>query len=180
MEKKEIYLRELKQEDANELLDLEVENIGFANEFAILKEAGFYTLEHQQSRISKMQLSRKCDIEYAYGIFRSEDNVLMGTLNLFGIVRGPIQGAWLGYFLGEKYNGKGYTTCAVKEVIQIAFQQLHLHRIEAGAMPENMRSLRVLEKCGFIKEGLSKKNVLVNGSWEDHFLFALINPLDES
>lgn len=179
MKNKEIYLRELKQDDAKELLKLEVENIGFASEFAILKEEGFYTLEYQQNRISKMQIGRKCDVEYTYGIFRTEDDVMMGTLNLFGIVRGPIQGAWLGYFLGEKYNGKGYTTSATKEAIQIAFKQLHLHRIEAGAMPKNVRSVRVLEKCGLVKEGLSKKNVLVNGKWEDHYLFAIINPLDE-
>jgi len=45
-------------------------------------------------------------------------------------------------------------------------------------MLQNIGSIRVLEKAGFHKEGLSKKNVKINGKWEDHLHFAIVNPDD--
>lgn len=60
-----------------------------------------------------------------------------------------------------------------------AFDHLQLHRIEAGVMPHNKASIRVLEKAGFHKEGVAKKNVKINGKWEDHQVLAIINPEDE-
>ena len=55
-----------------------------------------------------------------------------------------------------------------------AFHVLDLHRIEAGVQPHNIGSIRVLEKAGFQKEGLSRQNVKINGEWKDHYLFAIL------
>jgi [ribosomal protein S5]-alanine N-acetyltransferase len=66
----------------------------------------------------------------------------------------------------------------VRLVVGYAFEVLKLHRIEAGVMPHNIGSIRVLEKTGFHKEGLSKKNVKINGKWEDHLHFAIVNSND--
>jgi ribosomal-protein-alanine N-acetyltransferase len=59
-----------------------------------------------------------------------------------------------------------------------AFSDLKLHRLEAGVMPRNTASTRVLEKAGYLREGLMKQNMLVNGTWEDHWHFAQVNPVD--
>ncbi|EKF36006.1 MULTISPECIES: GNAT family N-acetyltransferase [Bacillus] len=56
-----------------------------------------------------------------------------------------------------------------------AFQVLDLHRIEAGVQPHHLGSIRVLEKSGFQKEGLSRQNVKINGEWKDHDLFAILS-----
>ena len=88
------------------------------------------------------------------------------------------QSCWLGYYLGQEHNGRGYTTEAIRLVLDYAFRDLKLHRIEAGVMPHNAGSIRVLEKVGFEREGLSKKNVRINGEWEDHLHLAIINPDD--
>jgi ribosomal-protein-alanine N-acetyltransferase len=66
-------------------------------------------------------------------------------------------------------------TEAVRLVVRFAFEQLKLHRLEAGVMPHNLGSIRVLEKAGFHKEGIAKKNVKINGRWEDHQILAIIN-----
>ncbi len=83
-----------------------------------------------------------------------------------------------GYFLDEKHNGRGFTTEAVQLIVDYAFAELQLHRIEAGVMPHHSGSMRVLEKAGFHKEGLARKNVKINGRWEDHQVLAIINPED--
>lgn len=70
---------------------------------------------------------------------------------------GFLQSAFIGYFLDGKYNGKGYATKAVKLAVDYAFNELELHRIEAGVMPNNKASIRVLEKAVFHKEGIARK-----------------------
>lgn len=93
-------------------------------------------------------------------------------------MRGSLQSAFIGYFLDKSQNGKGYATEAVKLITLFAFDTLKLHRIEAGVMPSNPASIRVLEKAGYHKEGIAVKNVRINGKWEDHQVLAIINPND--
>ncbi|HFJ9286865.1 TPA: GNAT family N-acetyltransferase, partial [Bacillus toyonensis] len=78
----------------------------------------------------------------------------------------------------REHNSRGYTTEALRLVVDFAFRELKLHRIEAGAMPSNIASIRVLEKVGFKKEGIAKENVKINGKWTDHQILAIINSLD--
>jgi [ribosomal protein S5]-alanine N-acetyltransferase len=91
------------------------------------------------------------------------------------VVRSNLQSCWIGYFLDKEHNGKGYMTEAVKLVVEYAFKDLNLHRIEAGVMPHNIGSMNVLLKAGFHKEGIAKKNVKINGTWENHQILAIIN-----
>lgn len=63
-------------------------------------------------------------------------------------------------------------TEAVKLAVRFAFDEAGLHRVQAGVMPHNVRSIRVLEKAGFRNEGLSKRYLNINGVWKDHLIFA--------
>ncbi|MRS03541.1 N-acetyltransferase, partial [bacterium] len=90
-----------------------------------------------------------------------------------------IQSCFIGYTLDQELNGKGYASEAVRGMVDYGFNVLNLHRIEAGVMPSNLPSQRVLEKCGFIREGLARKNVNINGKWEDHYTYGIVNPKDE-
>lgn len=103
---------------------------------------------------------------------------LIGDISLTQISRGDLQSCYTGFTLDKEYNGKGYTTEALKLVVDFAFKELKLHRIEAGAMPDNIASIRVLEKAGFEKEGIAKENLKINGKWTDHQILAIINSLD--
>ena len=69
----------------------------------------------------------------------------------------------------------GYATEVVKCLLQFGFAQLTLHRIEAGCAVENLASAKVLEKCGFIKEGRCRKKLPIRGEWKDNFEFALLD-----
>jgi RimJ/RimL family protein N-acetyltransferase len=172
-----IYLRPFSPEDAVELLKLQLDNRRFFERFSMERNEDFYTVESQLKRIQQYEEERKLDQTYMFGIFAKE-GTLIGTIDLFQVLRGSLQGAFIGYFLDEKHNGKGYTTEAVKLLVGYAFNELKLHRIEAGVMPHNLGSIRVLEKSGFHKEGISVKNVKINGKWEDHQMLAIINPND--
>ena len=66
-------------------------------------------------------------------------------------------------------------TEAVQKIIEFAFQEVKLHRIEGNVMPKNLASRAILKKCNFICEGISKKYLKINGIWEDHLHYVLLN-----
>lgn len=173
----QIYLRELNVADADSLLELQLNNRAFFEQFSMLRTEDYYTLDKQMQLIEEWKQSAERDEEYRFGVFLDEK--LIGTINLFQVLRSSLQSAFIGYFLDQKHNGKGYMTEAVQLLIEYAFNELKLHRIEAGVMPHNIGSIRVLEKSGFHKEGIARKNVKINNRWEDHQVLAIINPNDE-
>lgn len=173
-----IYIRLLEEKDAEGLWKLELKNRDFFKEFSIARTEEFYTLNFQQQLINTWKENAKQDIDYHFGIFLQESNELIGSVNLYMVRREPAHNAIVGYVLDKDSNGKGFMTLAVKKLVAYAFHTLNLHRLEAGVMPHNIGSIRVLEKAGFHKEGIAKSNVKINGEWEDHQILAIINPND--
>ena len=83
--------------------------------------------------------------------------------------------AEIGYWLGEKYWGRGIVTSAVEAVTRYAFTDLRLSRVYAYTFPSNKASARVLEKAGYRYEGRSKRHVVKGGTRRDCLLFAIGN-----
>ena len=110
---------------------------------------------------------------YPFLVFR-DDDLLVGGLTLGQIKRGVVQAATLGYWIGAPYAGKGFMSRAVRAVISFAFGTLRLHRIEASCLPQNVPSIRLLEHMGFTREGYARAYLRINGAWEDHLLYALL------
>lgn len=97
-----------------------------------------------------------------------------GQLNVWGIARGSLSSATIGYWVGERFAGRGITPAAVALATDLCFTDLRLHRMEICIRPENRASLRVVEKLGFRYEGLRRKYIHIDGDWRDHFAFALV------
>jgi ribosomal-protein-alanine N-acetyltransferase len=119
--------------------------------------------------------------EYASGVavplllFAREDDTLIGGLTIGHIRRGAAQSCMIGYWMGERFSGQGHMTAGLDLVKGYIFGQLALHRIEAACIPENVRSIRLLEKAGFQREGYMKEFLKIRGEWRDHLLYALIS-----
>lgn len=115
------------------------------------------------------------DHAYPFLVFRSGDEMLVGGLMLANIRRGIVQAGTLGYWVGEAHARQGYMTAALRALLPFAFGGLSLHRVEAACIPTNVPSIRLLEKCGFIREGLARRYLCINGAWQDHYLYGLVN-----
>ena len=126
-------------------------------------------------RVRHYQREAREDLGYAFLIFRDADDKLIGGLTLSNVRRGVTQAAVLGYWLGLPFVKHGYMTEAVSAVATFAFEDLHLHRLEAATMPSNVPSIGVLERNGFRAEGLSRRLLKINGTWEDHLLHGLLS-----
>ncbi|MEM5009756.1 GNAT family protein [Niallia taxi] len=174
----QIYIRSFKVIDAAALLQFQINNKEFFEKYAMERASDYYTINKQIELINGWSNAWKDDTHYQFGIFSKETEQLVGTLSLFQVLRGSLQSAFIGYFIDLSHNGRGYGTEAVKLAVDYAFHSLHLHRIEAGVMPHNIGSIKVLEKSGFHKEGIARKNVKIHGKWEDHQVLAILNPHD--
>ncbi|NMG38898.1 GNAT family N-acetyltransferase [Chelativorans sp. ZYF759] len=117
--------------------------------------------------------------EYAQGaamsllIFENQTGRLTGGISMGNIRRGVAQSAQIGYWMGEQHAGKGYMGAAIRLLLEHGFDVMRLNRIEAACIPDNERSIRVLEKAGFRREGLLRSYLRINGAWRDHFLYAI-------
>ncbi|MBD3297982.1 MAG: GNAT family N-acetyltransferase, partial [candidate division Zixibacteria bacterium] len=103
----------------------------------------------------------------------AEQPTLIAKISYTQIFRGPFHACYLGYAIDEAYTGRGLITQALGMTNDYMFGELNIHRIMANYMPENVASGRVLEKLGFVKEGLAKDYLRINGEWRDHVLTSL-------
>jgi [ribosomal protein S5]-alanine N-acetyltransferase len=103
---------------------------------------------------------------------RREDRALMGAITLDNIRRGPAQTANVGYWIGPDYARQGYMLEALEAVVGYAYGPLDLGRIEAACLPENAASRGLLERAGFVREGLALAYLQIAGRWRDHVLYA--------
>lgn len=128
-----------------------------------------------RKRLRHYQREQREDLGYAFLLFSEEGETLMGGLTLTNVRRGVTQSAALGYWLGAPFAGQGRMTDAVRVLLPYAFGALRLHRVEAASMLANTPSIRVLERCGFAREGVARRYIQVNGAWRDHILFARVS-----
>jgi ribosomal-protein-alanine N-acetyltransferase len=114
------------------------------------------------------------DEGFAFLIFESTSDELLGGLTLGGIRRGVAQAATLGYWMGAPHAGQGRMTRAVAAVVRFGFDTLRLHRIEAACIPDNAPSIALLERNGFQREGFARAYLKIDDAWRDHILLALL------
>ena len=103
-----------------------------------------------------------------------ESDAIIGVINFSQIIYGGFKNAYLGYYLFDGFTGKGFMTEGLNLALKRAFGDLRLHRFEANIQPENLASIAVVKRCGFTKEGFSRKYLKVGGKWCDHERWAII------
>jgi len=131
-------------------------------------------------RIKRYAEDLRTDQGYAFLIVRSCDGGLVGGLTLANIRRGVAQAGSLGYWMGLPFVRQGYMTAAVRAIIPFAFVTLRLHRLEAACIPTNAASVKLLQHTGFAREGYARESLCINGTWQDHLLYARLKDATKS
>jgi ribosomal-protein-alanine N-acetyltransferase len=160
-------IRPLTPADAEEIAALYVANREFLAPFEPDRTEEFFTAEFQRQRIEVAG-----DDHWRWGIV--DGGELAGMITLADVIRGALQLGNVGYWVDRGHNGRGLASAAVADVIEFAFGEGGLHRLEAGTLIHNHVSQRVLEKNGFERFGLARKLLRINGEWRDHVLFERI------
>ncbi|HET9221223.1 MAG TPA: GNAT family N-acetyltransferase [Roseiflexaceae bacterium] len=177
-----LVLRTVDHTFAARCLDYVARNREFFEAWNPVVDETFYTLAFQEGRLKLDYELRSQDRAVRLWLFKRDDRAferVVGDLAFSNIVRGAFQSCHLGYKIDGAESSRGLMTEALARASRFAFEQLKLHRIEANIMPRNARSRRVIEKLGFVNEGLSRKYLKIAGVWEDHLHYVMLNPDEE-
>lgn len=169
-----VYLRPARQSDWREWAVLRAES----RDFLVPWEPSWSSDSLSRSAFRRRLRSHEAEWQrgtgYSFLMFHGEDDALLGGVTLSNVRRGVAQSANLGYWVGERFARQGYMTEGLTAALDFAFERLALHRIEAACLPGNLASQALLRKIGFQEEGYSRQYLRINGRWQDHRVFAVL------
>ena len=163
-------IRPIRLRDARALERELAENRGWLRKWEATNPHGPMSFDVRSS-IRSLQQNARAGLGLPFVI--EYEGEVAGQLNVSSIAYGSLSSATIGYWVSERFAGKGATPTAVALATDHCFFGVGLHRMEICIRPENAPSLRVVEKLGFRYEGLRRRYIHINGDWRDHFCFAL-------
>ena len=174
IEGERLYLKTFIESDARSLSELLTNNKYFWAQYEPLHEEYFYTEDAQLRKILESMQLMRVNREYSFGIYTKGRHQLIGHISLYAIKKLPYSSAFIGYSIDERFTRKGIASEAVNHLVRFGFNELNLHRIEAYVSPKNIGSIKVLERANFVREGLLRKLLYINGVWEDHYMYSIL------
>jgi ribosomal-protein-alanine N-acetyltransferase len=168
-----IYLRPPEMRDSEAWAELRAQSRAFLTPWEPTWPSDDLTRAAFRRRVRRNHQEIANDEAYPFLIFR-DDDVLAGGLTLGQLKRGVVQAATLGYWIGAPHARHGLMSAAVRAVTGYAFATLRLHRIEASCLPHNEASMKLLEWMGFTREGYARAYLRIDGVWQDHVLYGLL------
>ncbi|NYV78711.1 GNAT family N-acetyltransferase [Streptomyces sp. UH6] len=165
-------------DDAEELAACLTRNRAFLSPWEPVRADAYFTAGGQRA-----VLAESLDL-YARGVMvplliLDGDGRIAGRLSVNNVVLGAFRSASLGYWVAEEAGGRGLATAAVAEAVRLAFDDMGLHRLEAGTLLHNLASQGVLRRNGFTPFGVAPRYLRIAGRWQDHVLFQLLNDARE-
>jgi [ribosomal protein S5]-alanine N-acetyltransferase len=166
-----LVLRELRPSDASELFIMRsdpqvMEHIG---------RPRAATLADAEKLIETIAEDQRNDDGITWAITLKESDNLIGTIGYYRLKKAHFRGE-VGYSLMSDHWRKGYMGEALEAVVACGFEQLGFHSIEAVTDPRNIASNTLLERHGFVREGLFKENYHWNGEFLDSAVWSRIAP----
>ena len=169
-----IYLRRCRKIDAPELRELMLKNRDYLEKW-IQPQPEAITLNCVTELINEDKLLAKKGMRLDLGIFRIEDDKMLGRIALHSVDFGIQRSAGASYWIDESEINNGYATEALATLLSFAFEEISLHRIWLKITKQNKPSTAIAKKLGFIKEGTSRQCLFINREWQDANVYALLD-----
>ena len=170
-----LILKILHPDDAALVLDFYERDQELFEKYETARIPEFYTLKHQHRLLQyEYSAAMKLSTVRFYVFLKEQPDQIVGTVCLHNIIRTFYHTCEIGYKFSSHIHGHGYAFEAIDCCIQIAFCELELHRITALVCHDNERSKHLLNCLGFRLEGICRDYLLLQGQWQDHFLYSLL------
>ena len=166
--------RLLHPDDAPVLVRMEQEDRDFFAPWGPAREDSWFTEDGQAEEIRARLEQHRLGLCLPHVVL-DDAGAVIGRITLNTVVRGAFQSCSLGYWIRSSANGRGHATRAAALMLRTAFEDLRLHRGEAGTLVHNAASQRVLERNGFVRFGLAPQYLRIAGRWQDHVLFQVLS-----
>lgn len=164
-------IHELAPDDAPGLAAAYARNRVYLEPWEPTRSEGFFTEAGQAAAVDEQLTTVTAGLTAAWVLTHADD--IVGRVNLHNIVRGVLCSASVGYWVDAGHQGRGLATGAV-EVACARAEGLGLHRVQAGTLPHNLASQRVLERSGFDYYGTADRYLYIAGAWQAHRLYQRI------
>lgn len=170
IETERLLLRRITNDDVNEVFELRSnpETMKFIPRPLVKNSEE--ALEH----IAMIEDKIVTNVGINWGITLKDSPKLLGIIGYYRM-QPEHHRAEIGYILLPEFHGKGIIPESVNRLITYGFEELKLHSIEAVIDPENYASEKVLQKCGFVKEGHFKECELYDGKFIDSVIYSLVD-----
>lgn len=171
IETERLILRQFRIEDAKSVFD------NWAGDEAVQKMYGepvYPTVSEVESLLKKYIAGYVTGYSYRWAVIEKESGECIGQIAFFLVDE---YGSWgeIEYCIGASYQGKGYATEATKAVIDYGFRKIGFNKIQICVRPSNIKSKKVIEKCGFEYEGMLRDYFFIDGEYEGRMYYSLIN-----
>jgi len=175
-ESDKLILRSLTVSDAEGLFQFRTRNAEFFKPWSPEYPKDYFTIDYHRNNLVSIETDILKGTLVQFGVFlKNKPESMMGSVVFSNIITGPFLSCYLGYRIDKDELNKGYATEAIKAGAEFMFKEKRLHRIEANIIPRNIASIKAIEKAGFTYEGISRKYLKINGVWEDHLHYVLLN-----
>ena len=164
-------IHELTPDDAPGLAAAYARNRAHLEPWEPAREESFFTEDGQAAAVAGQLTTVASGLNAAWVLTRGDE--VVGRVNLNNIVRGVLCSASVGYWIDADHQGRGLATGAV-EVACAQAEGRGLHRVQAGTLPHNLASQRVLERSGFAYYGTADRYLYIAGAWRPHRLYQRI------
>lgn len=164
-----INLKILTPDDSMDLLQYYTRNKEHLRPYEPTREDSFYSIRAQHQILMDNYKQFLNGSAACFGIYK--DKEFIGKIQISGIIYGVFKSGIIGYSIDREYQGKGYMKESLAKVVEYAFKEMELHRLEASTLIHNEKSQAVLKSCGFKELGINEKYLFINGQWRDHITF---------
>ncbi len=170
-----LQLKILNEDSAASVLDFLQTNKAFFEPFEAPKQPIYYTQSYQCENL-RAEYHAFLNTKYMrFYVFRKDvPNQIIGTISFSNLLPFPYSTATIGYKFAPEFQHKGYATESIAAACYALFKDSLFHRIEAYVLPSNLPSCHVLERIGFELEGICRESININGTYKDHYKYALI------
>ncbi len=175
-ETERLLLKILNKEAAPLVLSFYEDNAGLFEPWEPKRSNNFYTLSYHKTLLTaEHNLMADGRLVRFWVFLKDYPEEIIGSICFQNLLREPYCSCSLGYKFSQKYQHHGYATESLRKCIDLLQNEYNMHRIDAFIMPDNLSSLKLIERLGFTYEGTSRSYARINGRWTDHLHYALIN-----
>ncbi len=168
-----LVVRLVHERDAYLLADYYAANRDYLKPWEPVRDESHCVPSGWQARLGLITEMHRQGSAYYFILLDPDEKEVYGVANFSNVLRGSFFACFLGYSLGEKWQGQGLMFEALQAAIRYMQRHQQMHRIMANYMPHNQRSGNLLARLGFEQEGFAKDYLLIDGQWRDHILTAL-------
>lgn len=166
----------LSSDNAELMLKYHIENKEHLAPWEPSRSEDYFTIENFSAMLSDNHKSYRDKTALKFAALTPDRAEVIAVCNFTNIVFGAFQACNLGYSIASNHQGRGLMLEVLVATIAYVFDELNIHRIMANYIPNSVRSLAILDRLGFEREGLAKSYLQIAGKWQDHVLTSKINP----